>query len=222
MRRLTKLRLVPCTLILIAMCGCEDLARNTQSLLIPKISEVGDLRLPCWLWHNLCRPPGPDRHVSSSFRRRNEPTHGRDHVRLPGFVGLLRTVDSVAACNYVESGCHLHQFVERWRISSFRQEGKATHAMSIGWKIAQGTEGQRLRQFVIACSIRRDVKNILLPPPEARLWFAASSPLSDRSDARVLCLALWFRVLLCSISAAACSLVATTPIGSETGKHSWL
>jgi hypothetical protein len=27
------------------------------------------------------------------------------------------------------------------------------------------------------------------------------------------CLALWFRVLLCSISAAACSLVATTPIG---------
>src|SRR6266851_3302523 len=65
----------------------------------------------------------------------------------------------------------------------------------------------------IACSIRGDVKNILLPPPEARLWFAASSPLSDRSDARVLCLALWFRVLLCSISAAACSLVATTPIG---------
>ena len=44
----------------------------------------------------------------------------------------------------------------------------------------------------IACSIRGDVKNILLPPPEARLWFAASSPLSDRSDARVLCLALWF------------------------------
>jgi hypothetical protein len=37
----------------------------------------------------------------------------------------------------------------------------------------------------IACSIREDVKNILLPPPEARLWFAASSPLSDRSDARV-------------------------------------
>src|SRR6266404_7630736 len=64
---------------------------------------------------------------------------------------------------------------------------------------------------VIACSIRGDVKNILLPPPEARLWFAASSPLSDRSDARVLCLALWFRVLLCSISTAACSLVATTP-----------
>ena len=36
----------------------------------------------------------------------------------------------------------------------------------------------------IACSIRGDVKNILLPPPEARLWFAASSPLSDRSDAQ--------------------------------------
>src|SRR6266576_3190484 len=66
---------------------------------------------------------------------------------------------------------------------------------------------------VNACSIRGDVKNILLPPPEARVWFAASSPLSDRSDARVLCLALWFGVLLCSISAAACSLVATTPIG---------
>ncbi len=63
----------------------------------------------------------------------------------------------------------------------------------------------------MACSIREDVKNILLPPPEARLWFAASSPLSDRNYARVLCLALWFRVLLCSISTAACSLVATTP-----------
>jgi hypothetical protein len=48
---------------------------------------------------------------------------------------------------------------------------------------------------VIACSIRGDVKNILLPPPEARLWFAASSPLSDRSGARVLCLALWFALL---------------------------
>jgi len=47
---------------------------------------------------------------------------------------------------------------------------------------------------VIACSIRGDVKNILLPPPEARLWFAASSPLSDRSDARVLC--LWGFALL--------------------------
>jgi hypothetical protein len=41
------------------------------------------------------------------------------------------------------------------------------------------------RMSAIACSIRGDVKNILLPPPEARLWFAASSPLSDRSDARV-------------------------------------
>jgi hypothetical protein len=71
---------------------------------------------------------------------------------------------------------------------------------------------------VNACSIRRDVKNILLPPPEARLWFAASSPWSDRSDARVLCLALWFRVLLCSISAAACSLVATTPIALLKGR----
>ena len=42
-------------------------------------------------------------------------------------------------------------------------------------------------------SIRGDVKNILLPPPEARLWFAASSPLSDRSDARVLwsCPVVW-------------------------------
>jgi MtN3 and saliva related transmembrane protein len=39
MRRLTKLRLVPCTLILIAMCGCEDLARNTQSLLIPRFQR---------------------------------------------------------------------------------------------------------------------------------------------------------------------------------------
>jgi hypothetical protein len=29
---------------------------------------------------------------------------------------------------------------------------------------------------VIACSIRGDVKNIFLPPPEARIWFAASSP----------------------------------------------
>jgi hypothetical protein len=36
---------------------------------------------------------------------------------------------------------------------------------------------------VIAWSIRRDVKNILLPPPEAQLRFAASSPWSDRSDA---------------------------------------
>jgi hypothetical protein len=35
----------------------------------------------------------------------------------------------------------------------------------------------------MACSIRGDVKNILLPAPEARLWFAASSPLSDMSDA---------------------------------------
>jgi len=54
------------------------------------------------------------------------------------------------------------------------------------------------------------------------LWFAASSPLSDRSDARVLCLALWFRVLLCTISAAACSLVGQRRSVSETGKHSWL
>jgi hypothetical protein len=28
----------------------------------------------------------------------------------------------------------------------------------------------------IACSIKGDVKNIFLPPPEARIWFAASSP----------------------------------------------
>jgi len=37
----------------------------------------------------------------------------------------------------------------------------------------------RRSKRAIACSIRGDVKNILLPPPEARLWFAASSPLSD-------------------------------------------
>ena len=29
---------------------------------------------------------------------------------------------------------------------------------------------------VIACSIKGDVKNILLPSPEARVWFATSSP----------------------------------------------
>ena len=29
---------------------------------------------------------------------------------------------------------------------------------------------------VIACSIRGDVKNIFFPPPEARIWFATSSP----------------------------------------------
>src|SRR5437016_10726649 len=72
----------------------------------------------------------------------------------------------------------------------------------------------------IACSIRGDVKNILLPPPEARLRFAASSPWSDRSDARVLCLALWF------------CFARSQPLHvhewrqrqwvSETGKHSWL
>jgi len=64
-------------------------------------------------------------------------------------------------------------------------------------KVYSGRQRGR-RRYVIphACSIRRDVKNILLPPPEARLWFAASSPLSDRSDARVLCLALWVLLLL--------------------------
>src|ERR1039458_8874781 len=29
---------------------------------------------------------------------------------------------------------------------------------------------------IIACSIRGDVKNIFLPPPDARIWLAASSP----------------------------------------------
>ena len=32
----------------------------------------------------------------------------------------------------------------------------------------------------IACSIRGDVKNIPLPPPEARVRFAASSPCQRR------------------------------------------
>src|SRR5712671_6221250 len=41
-------------------------------------------------------------------------------------------------------------------------------------------------------------KNILLPPPEARLWFAASSPLSDRSDGSSLvsCPVVWGFALL--------------------------
>jgi MtN3 and saliva related transmembrane protein len=43
MRRLTKLRLVLSILILIALCGCQDLVpRDTQSLLIPRFhrSEI--------------------------------------------------------------------------------------------------------------------------------------------------------------------------------------
>ena len=43
----------------------------------------------------------------------------------------------------------------------------------------------RIGQFLNECDrlfYKRDVKNILLPPPEAQFWCAASSPLSDRSE----------------------------------------
>src|SRR5450755_4507416 len=63
---------------------------------------------------------------------------------------------------------------------------------------------------VMAWSIKGDVKNIFLPPPEARVWFATSSPSPDR---RRSCGVV---PLGDSISAAASSLVATTPIRFET------
>src|SRR2546427_144363 len=66
-------------------------------------------------------------------------------------------------------------------------------------------------------SIKGDVKNIFLPPPEARVWFATSSPLSPyrRRSSGVVPLGY-------SISAGSSSLVATTPISFETNQAVWL
>jgi|SRR5271169_164572 len=63
---------------------------------------------------------------------------------------------------------------------------------------------------VMAWSIKGDVNNIFLPPPAARVWFATSSPSHHR---RRSCGVV---PLGYSISAAASSLVATTPISFET------
>jgi hypothetical protein len=65
----------------------------------------------------------------------------------------------------------------------------------------------------MASSIKGDVKNIFLPPPEARYSSRrpAHSPLEDAS--LVSCPGVDFG---CSISAVASSLVATTPISFET------
>jgi hypothetical protein len=58
--------------------------------------------------------------------------------------------------------------------------------------------------------IKGDVKNIFLPPPDAQVYFATSSPSHQRRR--------WSGVVPwgCSISAAASFLVATTPISFET------
>jgi len=42
----------------------------------------------------------------------------------------------------------------------------------------------------MACSIRGHVKNIFLPAPNARIWFATSSPLAIEEARGVLCLGL--------------------------------
>src|SRR5712691_10231687 len=62
----------------------------------------------------------------------------------------------------------------------------------------------------MAWSIKGDVKNIFLPPPDAQVYFATSSPSHHgRRSSGVLPLG-------CSIAVAASSLVATTPISFET------
>jgi hypothetical protein len=126
MERFNGLALAVLFITLIRLEGCQDLVpHDTHSLLMPTFQRSEILGFVAGFGTHLrgCARLGGD--AQAPIKCRDKPENGGNYGSLSALLDLLRLADCFAACDRMEPGRSVDQFLKRWRLHAFRAEGES-------------------------------------------------------------------------------------------------